>query len=154
VQAAAQLEAAKHRGQVVRLRDGITLLDDCYNSNPTAVEAAVSALDMSARGRRVAFIGDMLELGPQGPELHRETGRKAAAKVQMVVGVGSLARHVVEGAAAEKVDVHHFATSEEAAQAAPGLLKAGDAVLVKGSRGVRMEKIVDALVAHFGEQGA
>ena len=76
-EAATHLKAAKSRGQVRRLGEGVTLLDDSYNSNPAAVEAAVTALGMAAQGRRVVFLGDMLELGPQGPELHRETGRQA-----------------------------------------------------------------------------
>jgi UDP-N-acetylmuramoyl-tripeptide--D-alanyl-D-alanine ligase len=154
VAAASTLQAAKRRGEVLRLAGGVTVLDDSYNSNPTAVEAAVAALDMSAKGRRVAFIGDMLELGPQGPALHRETGRKAASRLQLLVGVGPLSRHTVEGAAEAGVETVHFASSEEAAAAAPGLVKPGDAVLVKGSRGVRMERIVEALASHLGERGA
>ncbi|HVD77796.1 MAG TPA: UDP-N-acetylmuramoyl-tripeptide--D-alanyl-D-alanine ligase, partial [Vicinamibacteria bacterium] len=74
VKAALEMKPARHRGQVLALGQGVTLLDDCYNSNPAAVEAAVTALGMAAPGRRVAFLGDMLELGPAGPDLHRETG--------------------------------------------------------------------------------
>ena len=68
---------AKSRGQVRRLGEGVTLLDDSYNSNPAAVEAAVTALDMAAQGRRVAFLGDMLELGPDGPGAAPRDGREA-----------------------------------------------------------------------------
>lgn len=153
---AREMKAASHRGQVLPLRDGITLLDDCYNSNPAAVEAAVQALDMSARGRRVAFLGDMLELGPSGPELHREAGERLAARLDAIVAVGPLARGFLEGARKGGLDpsaLHEFPDSAQAAAAAGGLVRPGDAVLVKGSRGVRMEAIVDALRARFGAGG-
>ena len=144
----------KMRGAVVRFREGFAVINDCYNSNPAAVEAAVAALDMSAPGRRVAFLGDMLELGPQGPELHRETGRKVAARLDAVVGVGALARHFLEGAREAGLPATallSFPDSPSAAAAASGLVRPGDAVLVKGSRGVRMEQVVDALTAALGQ---
>jgi UDP-N-acetylmuramoyl-tripeptide--D-alanyl-D-alanine ligase len=151
--AALEMKAASHRGQVLRLGQGVTVLDDTYNSNPAAVEAAVAALDMSAPGRRVAFLGDMLELGPKGPELHRETGRKVGARLDAVVGVGALAPHFLEGAreaGLAATALTSFPDSPSAAAAAAGLVRPGDAVLVKGSRGVRMEQIVDALTAALG----
>jgi UDP-N-acetylmuramoyl-tripeptide--D-alanyl-D-alanine ligase len=154
-EAASTMSAAKHRGQVLRLGEGITLLDDCYNSNPAAVEAAVIALDMSAQGRRVGFLGDMLELGRRGPELHRETGRSAATRLDVLAAVGELAESFLEGAREAGLPasaLHHFPDATHAADAAPGLVQPGDAVLVKGSRGVRMETIVESLVARFGRQ--
>jgi UDP-N-acetylmuramoyl-tripeptide--D-alanyl-D-alanine ligase len=113
----------------------------------------VAALDMAAQGRRVAFLGDMLELGPRGPELHRATARAVAPRLQALVAVGAQAEHLLAGAREGGLPaeaLHAFADSEQAAAAAPGLLRPGDAVLVKGSRGVRMEKVVDALAGHFG----
>src|SRR4029077_17021674 len=91
VEAATHMKAARSRGQVRRLGDNVTLLDDSYNSNPAAVDAAAIALDMAAQGRRVVFLGYMLELGPTGPELHRETGARLAGRADVVVGVGVLA---------------------------------------------------------------
>jgi len=155
VEAATHLKAAKSRGQVRRLGEGVTLLDDSYNSNPAAVEAAVTALDMAAPGRRVVFLGDMLELGKAGPELHRETGAKLAGRADFVVGVGALGREFAEGARRAGLPasaLRDFADSEVAAREAAALVKPGDAVLVKGSRGARMEKVVEALVARFGEK--
>jgi UDP-N-acetylmuramoyl-tripeptide--D-alanyl-D-alanine ligase len=146
------LKPASRRGEVVRL-GGLTLLDDSYNSNPAAVEAAVAALGLAARGRRVAFLGDMLELGATGPELHRQTGEAVAGKLDLLVSAGPLARHFLEGARAGGLApeaVLGFDDSAAAAAAAPGLVREGDAVLVKGSRGARMEKVVDALRAAFG----
>lgn len=155
VEAATHMKAAKSRGQVRRLGEGVTLLDDSYNSNPAAVDAAVIALDMAAVGRRVVFLGDMLELGPTGPALHRETGANLAGRADVVVGVGALGREFAEGARGAGMTgavLHAFADSEGAAREVAGLVKPGDAVLVKGSRGARMEKVVEALVARFGEQ--
>jgi UDP-N-acetylmuramoyl-tripeptide--D-alanyl-D-alanine ligase len=152
VRAATEMKPARHRGQVLALAERITLLDDCYNSNPAAVEAAVTALGMAAPGRRVAFLGDMLELGPTGPELHRQTGERIAPGLQALVASGPLAAHFVEGArgAGMKEDaLAAFPDSAAAAAAAPRLVRPGDAVLVKGSRGARMEAVVDALVAAF-----
>jgi UDP-N-acetylmuramoyl-tripeptide--D-alanyl-D-alanine ligase len=151
---ALEMKAARHRGQVLRLGQGVTVLDDCYNSNPTAVEAAVAALDMSARGRRVAILGDMLELGPRGPELHRETGRQVAGKLDAMAGVGPLAAHFLEGARAAGLPPEAVTAWPDALAAAAGVtsfVRPGDAVLVKGSRGVRMEQVVDALTAAFGK---
>ena len=155
-EAASSMQPARHRGEVLRLGQGVTVLDDCYNSNPAAVEAAVAALDMSARGRRVAVLGDMLELGPQGPELHRETGRRVAGRLDAMVGVGPLGAHFLEGAREAGLPpeaLTAFADSPAAAAAVPSLVRPGDAVLVKGSRGVRMEQIVDAVTSAFGTAG-
>jgi UDP-N-acetylmuramoyl-tripeptide--D-alanyl-D-alanine ligase len=151
-EAATRLEAAPHRGQVLRLGQGIVLVDDCYNSNPLAVQAAVTALGMAGGRRRVAILGDMLELGPTGPELHRQAGEQIASKVDVVAGVGALAAELVAGARAANASlaIHQFADSAAALRAVSTLVRAGDAVLVKGSRGVRMETLVEALVQRFG----
>jgi len=152
-EAAASLRPARHRGEVVRLGEAVTLLDDCYNSSPEALEAAVVALGLVPGGRRLAVLGDMLELGESGPALHRERGRALASRVDVVFGVGTLAREIVEGAreaGLPAVALEHFATSAEAASAVPDLVRPGDVVLVKGSRGVRLEVVVDALAARFG----
>jgi UDP-N-acetylmuramoyl-tripeptide--D-alanyl-D-alanine ligase len=148
------MRPAAHRGEVRRLGDGVVLLDDCYNSNPFALEAAVTALAMAGGRRRVAFLGDMLELGPTGPDLHRESGARLAGRVDVLAAVGPLAASFLEGARTAGLPAsarHHFADAAAAAAAVPDLVRAGDAVLVKGSRGVRLEAVVDALVIRFGE---
>lgn len=150
--AALEMKPPRHRGQVLALAEGVTLLDDCYNSNPAAVEAAVVALGMAAPGRRVAFLGDMLELGPAGPGLHRKTGERIAGSLQVLAAAGPLAAHFVEGArraGMEEDATPTFPDSAAAAAAAARLVRPGDAVLVKGSRGARMEAVVDALLAAF-----
>jgi UDP-N-acetylmuramoyl-tripeptide--D-alanyl-D-alanine ligase len=153
-EAATSLRAARHRGEVRRLGERVVLLDDCYNSSPEALEAAVVALSLLPADRRVAVLGDMLELGPSGPALHRERGRALAGRVDAVAGVGPLAREILEGAREAGLlqgALHHFATAADAALALPGLVRPGDAVLVKASRGVRLEAVVDAIAARFGE---
>jgi len=103
----------------------------------------------------VAFLGDMLELGPKGPDLHREVGEKLAGRVDVVVGVGALGREFAEGARRTGMRaLYEFNDSAEAAASAAGILEPGDAVLVQGSRGARMEKVVDALKAAFPREGA
>jgi len=156
-EAATSLRPAPHRGEVRRLGERVALLDDCYNSSPEALEAAVVALSLLSAERRVAVLGDMLELGPTGPALHRERGRALAGRVDVVVGVGPLAQDILEGAREAGIpagSLHHFESVPDAVRALDGLVRAGDAVLVKASRGVRLEAVVDALAARFGEGGA
>jgi UDP-N-acetylmuramoyl-tripeptide--D-alanyl-D-alanine ligase len=156
-EAAASLRPARHRGEVRRLGEGVVLLDDCYNSSPDALEAAVVALTHLPGARRVAVLGDMLELGPSGEALHRAGGRSLGGRVDAVVGVGPLSRAILDGAREAGLaagSLHHFATAQDAATALPGLVRPGDAVLVKASRGMRLEAVVDALVAGLGEEGA
>ena len=152
---AANMTAGRPRGEVRRLGEGVTLLDDCYNSSPDALEAAVVALLMAPGGRRVAILGDMRELGPTGPALHRERGAALADRVDVVVGVGPLAQEILEGARSAGLPaarLHHFGDAAAAAAAIASIVERGDAVLVKGSRGIRLEAVVDRLVAHFGER--
>jgi UDP-N-acetylmuramoyl-tripeptide--D-alanyl-D-alanine ligase len=154
-EAAPRMRPAPHRGEVKRLGQGVTLIDDSYNASPEAAKAAILALGMAGGRRRVAFLGEMLELGPTSPDLHREVGEAVAGRVDVLVAVGGQAAALVEGArrgglAAEAL--HAFAESTSAAAAAGALVAAGDAVLVKGSRGVRMERIVEALVARLGTE--
>ena len=153
-EAALRVRPARHRGEVRRLGGGVTLLDDCYNSSPPALAAALVALSLAAGRRRVAVLGDMLELGPSAPTLHREQGAALPDRADVVVGVGALAREILEGARAAGLPperLHHFPDAARAAAAVPALVEPGDAVLVKGSRGIRLEAVVDALVARFGE---
>jgi UDP-N-acetylmuramoyl-tripeptide--D-alanyl-D-alanine ligase len=153
-EAATRVVPARHRGEVVRLGDGVVLLDDCYNSSPDALEAAVTALSLVPGQRRVAVLGDMLELGATGPALHREAGKKLAGKVDVVIGVGELAKELLGGAREAGManeSVHHFADANEAAVGVESLISPRDAVLVKASRGVRLETVVNALRARFAD---
>jgi UDP-N-acetylmuramoyl-tripeptide--D-alanyl-D-alanine ligase len=155
-EAALRLKPARHRGEILRLGEGVIVLDDCYNSSPMALEAAVVALGLVPGLRRVAVLGDMLELGDAGPGLHREAGRSLAGRVDVVVGIGPLSRELVEGARAAGTSssgVLHFASAADASAAVASLVAPGDAVLVKASRGMHLEQVVQALALRFGTAG-
>ena len=152
---AAQLRPAAHRGEIVRLASGVTIVDDSYNANPTATKQALEVLKAAAASRRIAVIGEMLELGERSAELHGGVGRAAASAgvdVLMAVG-GAPARALADGAIAAGMpaaSVTYFETSDEAAAAAVALVQTGDVVLVKGSRGVKTDRVVDRLKAERG----
>ncbi len=145
----AEVEPLPGRGRIHSLADGTVLVDETYNANPDAVRAVLEALaGFPVRGRRVAILGDMLELGSEAPTLHREVGAAAAAAgFDPVAGVGSLAGEIAAGAAEEGARTVTWADAEEAAAAAPSLVREGDLVLIKGSRGVRLEVVLEALLA-------
>ncbi len=143
----ASVAPAAHRGEVVRSRGGWTVVDDAYNSSPSALTRALQTLT-SVPGRHVAVLGEMLELGGFSERYHAECGREAARLgVDVVIAVGGApARALAEAATAEGAPVvHHLADSALAAALARDLVRAGDVVLVKGSRGIRMEAVVQAL---------
>jgi UDP-N-acetylmuramoyl-tripeptide--D-alanyl-D-alanine ligase len=131
------------RGQQRELPGGALLIDDCYNANPMSMRAALDDLAATAAGRSVAVLGDMLELGPEGPALHRELGAHARERgVELLVGVGPLAAEIAGAFDGESVCLPD---AEAAAERVPGLLRAGDTVLLKGSRGVGLERVSRAL---------
>ena len=151
--AIAGTEPAPGRGRMTRLPDGIVVVDDTYNSNPEALASVLATLDASpAPSRRVLVMGDMLELGPRSVAFHQEAGTLAAqSKVALLVGVGPLARHAVEAARRAGIEAHAVDNAAQAAQTVPGLTRPGDLVVIKGSRGVKLELVVEALVARRGE---
>nr|MBP6704367.1 hypothetical protein [Vicinamibacteria bacterium] len=116
--------------------------------NPKALRSAIETLALAKGRRRVACVGDMLELGPGGPQLHHEAGAFIGPRVDLLLGVGPLALEIVAGAAALPNEAKRtFATSADLAENISSLVRGHDAVLVKGSRGVRMERVVEALMA-------
>ncbi|MBI4168589.1 MAG: UDP-N-acetylmuramoyl-tripeptide--D-alanyl-D-alanine ligase [Acidobacteria bacterium] len=140
---------AAMRGTLHHLEDGIDLLDDSYNSNPAAMERALEVLrDAPAAGRRVLVSGDMLELGPYEAPAHRRLGeRVAAAGIDLFVAVGPLSRRAFEAArGAGGLEARHFPDAEAAASWLVSALRPKDLVLVKGSRGARMERVVQAIL--------
>ncbi len=145
------------RLEVVELEGGMQLFDDSYNANPLSVKAALAALAESGGGRKFAVLGDMLELGDQAPALHREVGAVAAGAVDGLVALGNFAKEVAAGAreaglAAERIRV--VQNHQDALAILRNWLVPGCRVLVKGSRGMRMEKISTALRgAASGEAG-
>jgi len=139
-----RLERSAMRGIEHPLPGGGTLIEDCYNANPPAMDAALA--DLCARpGRHVAVIADMLELGPDEARFHREVGERAAhLGVDLVVAVGPRAESYPEGAAG--VASVAFASTDDAVAGVPGLIEPGDVVLVKGSRGMAMERVARAIM--------
>ncbi|MDP4092722.1 MAG: UDP-N-acetylmuramoyl-tripeptide--D-alanyl-D-alanine ligase [Bacillota bacterium] len=129
--------------------NGIKIIDDAYNASPQSMEAAICVLkDISGASRKIAVLGDMLEMGDFAPEAHRRVGRFAAQKgLETVVTVGENARYIAEGAAesAETAEVLSFEDNAEVCAFLKNYLISGDVVLVKGSRGMKMEQIVESL---------
>jgi UDP-N-acetylmuramoyl-tripeptide--D-alanyl-D-alanine ligase len=145
------LKAADKRGEIVRFEEGFTVINDSYNSSPAALNELTRLLAATpGYRRRILAAGEMRELGASSAELHRECGSAAAAlaKIDWIFGVQGHAEDFVRSA----VDAGHpgdrsqfFAHSEEAGQFLAGFLQRGDLLLLKGSRGVKMEKILEAI---------
>jgi UDP-N-acetylmuramoyl-tripeptide--D-alanyl-D-alanine ligase len=153
---AGRLTPAPHRGEVRRLAGGVIVIDDSYNANPTATKRALEVLgEKSAdRSRRVAALGEMLELGDKAIALHEDVGRAARrANLDLLIAVGGRPAGALADAAVAagmpRTKVIHVESSEEAADLAAALVQSGDLVLVKGSRGVRMDLVVNRLKAEL-----
>lgn len=143
------LEPAAHRGRVHRLSNGVILVDDSYNASPVAMGRLLDLL-ASAPGRRVAVLGEMYELGTGAAAAHRLVGRQAATACDLLIAVGGdaadeLAR-TARSAGLAAASVHRADTADGAAELLRGLLERGDVVLVKGSRGVGLDRAVDILL--------
>jgi UDP-N-acetylmuramoyl-tripeptide--D-alanyl-D-alanine ligase len=131
------------RGQVVQL-DNITVVNDCYNSNPKALNAMVDSLAAMPARRRIVVAGAMLELGPTAEELHREAGQHIAAKkIDVLLGVRGPAKTMVEAAQQAGMRAEFVETPEEAGNWLARETRDGDVVLLKASRGVKLEKALD-----------
>jgi len=139
-----ELRAGDKRGEIVEWH-GAKVIHDSYNSNPRALDAMVDALLAMPADRHIVVAGEMLELGPEGEALHRECGRRMAERgVDAVVGVRGLAAALVEGVGSG-TNALFVATPEEAGAWLKANLRAGDAVLLKASRGVRLERALASL---------
>jgi UDP-N-acetylmuramoyl-tripeptide--D-alanyl-D-alanine ligase len=149
-----RVHPAAMRGEVHRTRRGVVIVDESYNSNPAAMERAIELLaETRPRGRRILAMGDMLELGPTAARSHARLGRLAAgSRIDVLLAVGPLSRHAAAAARAARTArpaVHPFDDSESAARFLLSEARRGDLVLVKGSRGMKMERLVQALL-HTG----
>ena len=138
--ALADLAPADKRGQLLQL-GGATVINDCYNSNPKALDAMVDALLALPAERHIVVAGEMLELGPTGPDLHRQCGRRMAERgVDALVGVRGAAEQMVEAARQAGLRAEFMVAPEDAGEWLAREARPGDAVLLKASRGVRLEK--------------
>src|SRR5690242_8593755 len=154
------MRAPAMRGELLRFSNGAALINDSYNSSPAALHA-MTALLAATPGfqRRILAAGEMRELGSTSGELHREAGAAAAksGKVDWIIGVAGDAAQIIEGAVAagfNRAKTKFFPSSEEAGTFVQKFLQPGDLLLVKGSRGVKMERIVEALIAAHASAGA
>ena len=148
--ALASLRPADKRGQVLQVGN-ITVINDCYNSNPKALEAMIDALAAMPAKRRIVVAGEMLELGPAAEDLHRRAGQHAARKkIDFVIGVRGLAQHTAEAAREAGSAAEFVATPEEAGEWLARETRDGDVVLLKASRGVKLERALEAWNARRG----
>ncbi|HZW91362.1 MAG TPA: UDP-N-acetylmuramoyl-tripeptide--D-alanyl-D-alanine ligase [Candidatus Eremiobacteraceae bacterium] len=143
VSALATMAAADKRGQVLQVGN-ITVINDCYNSNPKALDAMVDALAGMAAKRRIVVAGEMLELGPAGEEMHRQAGQHVSEKkIDVLLGVRGLAQATVDAAKRAGVRAEFVSSSEEAGEWLAHEARDGDVVLLKASRGVKLEKALE-----------
>ena len=138
-----------------RGREDVWLIDDTYNANPQSMQVALDFLaGIPGAGRRIAVLGDMLELGEGGPALHQEVGSLVSqTNVHTLIALGPEAKHIARGAhqaGMERDHVHHATSQQEALSLLADLMQPQDVVLLKGSRGMAMERLVEALVAESG----
>jgi UDP-N-acetylmuramoyl-tripeptide--D-alanyl-D-alanine ligase len=153
-EAVGEMKPEKMRGQVIKFREGFSVIDDSYNSNPRALSEMIRFVGkLQGYQRKIVVAGEMLELGHEGPELHRGCGREAArAGLELLVGVQGLAQEILEGALEAGMDRSRLKFVPDAVQAGDLLaraLKKGDVVLLKGSRGVKLEQALNTLRAQF-----
>jgi UDP-N-acetylmuramoyl-tripeptide--D-alanyl-D-alanine ligase len=152
---AAAMRPAAHRGELLRLPGGVTLIDDSYNSSPAALKRSLETVrEATGSARKLAVLGEMLELGDHAARLHAECGAAAAeAGLDLLIAVGGEAAKAMAFAAANAgmatPQVVYVPTSAEAADLAASKVRPGDLVLVKGSRGIRTDVVVDRLKVEF-----
>jgi UDP-N-acetylmuramoyl-tripeptide--D-alanyl-D-alanine ligase len=145
--AIASLKPEDKRGELIEWH-GATIINDCYNSNPEALQSMIGTLAAVPAARRILVAGEMLELGRRARQLHRECGQAAAAAgIDVVIGVRGLAQEIVAGADGAGTTAIFVETPQAAGEWLKQNLKTGDAVLLKGSRGVRLEQALIPLTA-------
>lgn len=143
-----------YKGPAGRLRilkgiKGSVIVDDTYNASPSAMFMALDTLAMFPKGRKVAILGSMLELGKYSFDAHQDVGIRAGQVAELLICVGEKAKFIADAAKNHmpEENIHFFHTSEDARMAVQELIQKGDIVLVKGSQGVRMEKVVEEIMA-------
>jgi UDP-N-acetylmuramoyl-tripeptide--D-alanyl-D-alanine ligase len=143
------------RGQILRLPRNVRVLDDSYNANPDSLGATLTAFaEMKGKNRGLVVLGDMLELGPGSARIHEEAGRQLGAmKLGLLVFLGEQAKFCALGAqaaGAREPQIHLAQTHEQVLRALGRVIEGGDWILIKGSRRMRMERIVEGLKKQLG----
>jgi UDP-N-acetylmuramoyl-tripeptide--D-alanyl-D-alanine ligase len=155
VERAGAIRPASHRGELLRLPGGVTLIDDSYNSSPAALKRSLETVAAATgSARKIAVLGEMLELGAHATRLHEECGKAAAqARLALLITVGGEpAKQMADAARRAGLDagsVLYAPTSHDAAELALGRVRPGDLVLIKGSRGIRTDQVVERLKVEF-----
>ena len=157
--AIASMKPEKKRGEVVKFSEGFAVIDDSYNSNPKALTEMIRFLGrLQGYSRKIVVAGEMLELGPASAELHRSCGKEAAeAGAALIVGVQGDARSFLDGARDAGVPQERLkfaGDSMEAGKILSEVVRSGDVILVKGSRGVKLEHVLNALHSSFSSREA
>jgi UDP-N-acetylmuramoyl-tripeptide--D-alanyl-D-alanine ligase len=143
-----QFVPTRMRMNILRRKNGITILDDTYNANPQSMRAAINVLSSGQGTWKAAVLGDMLELGPFAPALHTGVGEcLGKAGIDCLVAVGPQAANIAEGARASGVgQVYYFEDKESAKAALPDIVKPDSTILVKASRGMKLEELTACLL--------
>ncbi len=152
-----EIKPLSQRGEIIHFDEGFTVINDSYNSNPAALFSVVQTLIESGKssGRKIVVAGEMLELGSDEMEIHRNTGKSLGESgIDVLIGVRGLAKDMVEGAVESGLDsALFFDSSAEAGNYLVDELKSGDVVLIKGSRGVRTEVVLEKIIEKFKQGG-
>lgn len=147
--ALSELPTIEHRGQLFELKDGVKIYDDSYNSNPVALSGVLKSLSQIPARRKIAILGDMLELGDKELNFHREIGKKIPEYGwEVLITVGPKAKHLAEGAVDNGFNhdqIFSFVDADEAKNWLKSFIQAGDFLLIKGSRGLALDRIVQFL---------
>ena len=141
--------APRHRMQILPGVKDTVIIDDAYNASPLSLQSALFSLQEFPGARKVAVLGDMLEIGPYAMDAHTEAGRLAGKVVDLLVTIGPRATFIAEGAkkaGLARRNIYSFDLAEEAQQPVQNLIKKGDLILIKGSRAMHLEKVVEEIV--------
>lgn len=135
------------RMDIIPLNNGIKVINDTYNANVDSMKAAIDVLASYKNNKKVCILGDMLELGDYSEKAHREIGRYAAMKADVLIAIGNYAKYIYEDAKSS-IKAYYFKTKKEA-YAAINEIEKNSVILIKGSRGMKMEEITDYIVEHM-----
>lgn len=146
--AIAEFKPPGRRMHIIRLKNNIRIINDCYNANLLSMESGLDVLQSFKAGRKIAVLGDIFKQGVYSEETHRELGKYVRDKCDILITVGEASEYIYEEAK-NFIDARHFISKEEACKYLESLLKRDDLILIKGSRGMRMEDITKCLAASF-----
>jgi len=133
------------RMNIIKLRDRIKIINDCYNANPDSMKAALDVLATFEGGRKIAILGDMFELGSFSEAAHQDIGKYSKDRCNILIAIGNMAVHIYNEAK-ENAESYYFKTKDEANSYIRSIIKEGDIILIKASRGMKMEDITNYLV--------